>query len=46
MHDGFKIRNLRDHKALFVFEDERDVKFFLLSELWSFNKALGVATKI
>lgn len=38
--DCFKIQNLRDHKVLFVFEDERDVNFFLLSVSWSFDKHL------
>ena len=36
--DGFKIQNLDDHKALFVFDNIRDVKWILLSEPWSFDK--------
>lgn len=38
--DGFKIRNMSDHKALFVFDDERDVTQILANQPWSFDKHL------
>lgn len=41
-NDGFRIHNLNDHKALFVFDDEHDVNQIFLSEPWSFDKHLVV----
>ena len=43
--DGFKIRNLDDHKVLFMFDDERDVNRILLNQPWSFDKHLVVVQK-
>lgn len=38
--DGFKIRNMSDHKALFVFDDECDVTQILANQPWRFDKHL------
>lgn len=38
--DGFRIRNLNDHKVLSVFEDEREVNQIVVGQPWSFDKHL------
>ena len=40
--NGFQIRNLGDHKLLFVFDNESDAKRVLQNEPWSFDKHLIV----
>lgn len=43
--NGFKIRSFDDHKALFVFDDVRDVNRILQREPWSFDKHVVVLQK-
>lgn len=38
--NGFKIQNMSDHKALFVFDDEREVTQILANQPWRFDKHL------
>ena len=38
--NGFKIRDIGDHKVFFIFENELDVNRILMSEPWSFDKNL------
>lgn len=40
--NGFKVRNIGNHKVLFVFDNKTDVDRVLSSEPWSFNKHLVV----
>ncbi|XP_050273150.1 uncharacterized protein LOC126716163 [Quercus robur] len=40
--NGFQIRNLGDHKFLFVFDNESDAERVLQNEPWSFDKHLIV----
>ena len=37
---GFEVRDMGDHRVLFVFSDESDIDKVLLEELWSFDKNL------
>ncbi|KAL0011099.1 hypothetical protein SO802_006207 [Lithocarpus litseifolius] len=43
--DGFKMRNMTDHKVLFAFVDERDVNQIQLNQPWSFDKHLVVVER-
>lgn len=43
--DGFRIRNLTDHKVLFVFEDEQEVNQIVVGQPWSFDKHLVCVQK-
>ena len=38
--NGFKIRNQKDHRALFVFDNLGDVDWILKKQPWSFDKHL------
>ena len=38
--NGFKIRDIGDHKVFFIFENELDFNRILMSEPWSFDKNL------
>ena len=40
--NGFKIENLRDHTALFIFYEKTEIDKILASEPWSFDKHLMV----
>ena len=40
--NGFQIRNLGDHKLLFIFDNKPDVERILQNEPWSFDKHLMV----
>ena len=40
--NGFRIKNLGDHKVLFIFDNQADVDRILQSEPWSFDKYLVV----
>ena len=41
-HNGFQIRNLGDHKLLFIFDNESEAERVLQNEPWSFDKHLIV----
>lgn len=40
--NGFKVRNMGDHRMLFVFDNKTEVEKVLLSEPWSYDKHLVV----
>ena len=40
--NGFKIKNLGEHKIPFTFDNKQDFDRILMSEPWSFNKRLVV----
>lgn len=37
---GFKVRDMGNHRVLFVFSDELDVDYVIRGELWTFDKHL------
>ena len=43
---GFEVRDMGDHKVLFIFREEGDVEQIMKGEPWTFNKHLVALKRI